>query len=199
MQYVLYILYVVAIFPIVFYNHCPLNYLYLNLQSPFRCQPLSICCDGNEIKFNTMDGSGRVARRAKKECISLASAQTCNESAGLIGSCVRVATPSVRVRVATCHLLNRVTAMLFSQNITIILSSSPLLCLIFMTLFRNIQDSRTYQGTRTKNYISRTFRRSIATWPRQSPVTPTSLRATLLAGNLLKVHFKITPKVSLTA
>ena len=62
---------------------------------------------------------------------------------------------------------------------------SPLLFLMFMTLFKNIQwNSRTFQYTRTQN--SRTFRRPVATWPRQSPITPTAATAHVTRRQLAK-------------
>ena len=85
-------------FPVPFYDHCPLNYWYLNLQLPFCCSLAK--------QTNTMDSSGRVARHAKKESLWLAS-----------GDIERSCSLLIHVPSNYCH------NWLYSQNITIILST----------------------------------------------------------------------------
>ena len=61
----------------------------------------------------------------------------------------------------------------------------PLLCLMFMELFKNIQwNIRPFEGTQKKNSNSITFKtqRPVAAWPWQSPATPMPLWPKLLAG-----------------
>jgi len=126
-------------FLILFYNRCPPNYMYLNLQPPFSCSLaiMSIYGHGNEIKINT----------AKKECIWLASGQACNERERVWlahmfeRSCLLlVHTPSSES--CYCHVI--FTKYYYNSFIDI----SPLLWLMFTTLFKNIQwNLRTFKST----------------------------------------------------
>ena len=129
-----------------------------------------------------MDGSGWVARHEKKECISLASGQTCTERVHPIGSRVRVATSS-----------NHIPSTESCYHHVFFLSSSPLNCAWCswhsLRTFSEIQEY--YRVLKWKIQFLEHFD---DLWPRQSLVTPM-----LLAGYLLKVHFKTALKVSLIA
>ena len=89
---------------------------------------------------------------------------------------------------SSSHLVNHVAAMLFSQNITIIQIA---------TTMRDVHETLQEHSVKFKNILgfsNEKFQEHLATCGGITPSQPT-----LLAGKLLKVHFKTTPKVSLTA
>ena len=162
---------VMAIFYYPIFKHCLLNYLYLNLLSPFNCSSAIMSTIKyilwNKRKISTFDGSGRIARQAKKECIMIgewpdmqrecASDWLICSSEDIERSC------SLLVHVPSSESCYRIVVSAKYYYYTLV-DVSPLLCLMFMTLFKNIQwNSRTFQDTRTQN--SRTFRPPVATTP----------------------------------